>query len=87
MYISLRDGSITGTVEHRRADHQPAIPILHLQLVLEGVRRGCLGRPLAPLEPEGLVAESGALQAGGQRGQRLGLQLKGVTKRPRTQAV
>lgn len=56
-------------------------------MVLEGVRGGGLGRAVAPLEPEGLVAEGGALEPRGLWGQGLGLQLEGVTKGPRSEAV
>lgn len=67
--------------------HWPAALVPHLQLILEGVWGGSFGWAVAPLEPEGLVAEGGALQAGRLRGQGLCLQLKGVTKWACSQAI
>lgn len=67
--------------------HRPAALVPHLQLILEGVWGGGFGWAVTPLEPEGLVAEGGALQAGWLWGQGLRLQLKGVTKGACAQAV
>lgn len=70
-----------------RRSHRPAVFVPHLQLVLERLRGGGLGGAVAPFEPEGLVAEGGALQPRRLRRQRLGLQLKGVTEGPGSQAI
>lgn len=65
----------------------PAVLVLHLQLILEGIWGGGFGWTVAPLQPEGLMAEGGALQAGRLRGKGLCLQLEGVTKGACSQAV
>lgn len=67
--------------------HRPAILVPHLQLILEGVWSGGFGRAVAPFQPEGLVAEGGALQAGRRWGEGFRLQLKGVTEGASSQAV
>lgn len=67
--------------------HRPAILVPHLQLILEGVWSGGFGRAITPFQPEGLVAEGGALQTGRLWGEGLRLQLKGVTKGAGSQAV
>lgn len=71
----------------RGRNRAPAILVLHLEVVLQGVCGGCFGWAFTPLEPEGLVAECSAFQAWRQRGQGLGLQLKGVAKGTGTKAV
>lgn len=67
--------------------HRPAILVPHLQLILEGVRSGGFGWAVSPFQPEGLVAEGGALQTRWLWGEGLRLQLKGVTKGAGSQAI
>lgn len=74
-------------VQPERRGHRPAVFVPHLQLILERLRGSGLGRAVAPFEPEGLMTEGGALQPRRLRRQRLGLQLKGVTEGPGSQAI